>query len=385
MFPNTPLDGKFNFIYHSVESLRRAGHRVTVLITRPWTPRVFRHLNNEWDRRPLDRKSFDPNLDIRVIHYPSIPRNYWYELAGPLYRAATTRHIRELIRDRNIQVVHAHSEPVGYAAVPLAQEAGIPSIVTLHGINLGPRLLDTPLKRERVRRTLDGAGRVVLVGEPLREYFLSLAGRDDHFRLVPNGFFLPDKLREIPLRRFQGTLRVISVANLQEGKGLDLSLRALAGLEQAGFTDWTYHLVGGGPDREALEQLTDSLGLRNKVTFSGVQSHEEVFEHLRNSDLFLLPSYREAFGVAYLEAMAAGLFTIGVQGQGPEAFIRDGKTGILALPRDVPVLTSALAWCVTHPDQSAEIAAAGRRHAWQDWTWDCHAEKLSAVFTETMV
>ena len=384
-FPNVPTAGHYNYIYHSVDALRRAGHDVTVLVTRPWTPRVFRHIHPDWDRKPLKQELFDPSLNLNVCHYLSIPRNYCYELSGPLYRLGTAHHIRRLIKEHDIQVVHAHTEPVGYAAVPLAHEAGIPAVLTLHGINMAQRMLNTTLKRERVRTTLTDADRVVLVGEPLREYFAALAGWDDHFRVVPNGFFFPEVCRTETRFQQDAPLRIVSVSNLHEGKGIDLNLQALAGLNQYGLRDWHYMIVGGGRERDNLEAMVRDLGLGEQVVFLGLLPHDQVFSALTDADVFLLPSYREAFGIAYLEAMAAGLVTIGVQGQGPEAFIRDGETGYLVPPRDVQAITNLLYTIINDKNEAGRIADAGREHVRQNFTWERHAEKLTAVFTESML
>ena len=104
--------------------------------------------------------------------------------------------------------------------------------------------------------------------------------------------------------------RLISVGNLQAGKGIDLVLRALADLNAAGHRDWTYRIIGDGPLRSELESLAASLGLTRQVVFSGSVQHQDVEAALREADIFVLPSWREAFGIAYLEAMACGLLTM---------------------------------------------------------------------------
>ncbi|MDD2580814.1 MAG: glycosyltransferase [Desulfuromonadaceae bacterium] len=383
-FPNTPTAGHYNYIYHSVNALKQAGHDVTVLVTRPWTPRVFRYINSDWDRKPLHKELFDPDINLNVCHYLSIPRYYCYELSGPLYSLGTAHHIRRLIKEHKIQLIHAHTDSVGYTTVPLAHEAGIPAVLTLHGINTAPRMLDTFLKRERVRTILANSDRVVLVGEPLREYFAALAGRDDHFRVVPNGFFFHDKCRTATRFQQNEPLRIVSVSNLHEGKGIDLNLQALAGLNESGSRHWHYTIVGGGRERDNLEAMVRGLGLTEQVKFRGLLQHDQVFDALTDADVFLLPSYREAFGIAYLEAMAAGLVAIGVQGQGPEAFIRDGETGYLVPPQDSQAITDLLSTIINDKNEAGRIADAGREHVRQNFTWERHAEKLTALYGEVL-
>jgi glycosyltransferase involved in cell wall biosynthesis len=103
---------------------------------------------------------------------------------------------------------------------------------------------------------------------------------------------------------------------------------------------------------------------------------------LRDAHVFVLPSYREAFGIAYLEAMACGLLTIGVEGQGPSAFIISGKTGLLVPPQEVAALAACLRSVLEHPGRFSKIAAAGRKHVAQEYTWLRHAERLTEVYRE---
>jgi glycosyltransferase involved in cell wall biosynthesis len=120
------------------------------------------------------------------------------------------------------------------------------------------------------------------------------------------------------------------------------------------------------------------------VTFHGQCNHDRVFALLSDCDVFCLPSAPEAFGVAYLEAMACGLLTIGVSGQGPSSFIEDGRTGLLVGERDVESLAGKLRAVIQNPAQYASMAAAGRDHVWQTLTWRNHAQAMTTVFADAL-
>lgn len=383
-FPNTPEDGRFNFILHSVEALRKAGNQLATLVTRPWTPSIFGFLKAEWRRPRMQRERFDPSLGIRVRHHLSFPRHSFQDAVWELYRNTVAPQMMRMAREISAQVIHVHSDVAAFAAIPVAKELGIPVVLTLHGINTDPRPLATPAKRARLRRILAGVDRVVLVGDPLRAYFAPLAGGDGNFRVVPNGFFLPPADPNPTAGKDEDTLRLISVANLQEGKGIDLNLQALALLDQRGLRNWRYSVVGGGIERPRLEAMADEYGLRDRVTFFGHLPHREALAKLAEADLFILPSYREAFGVAYLEAMAAGLLAIGVKGQGPEAFLRDGESGFLIPPRDREALAGKLEFAIGHREECRRMARRGREVVRDGFTWERHAEKLMAVYSEAV-
>ena len=180
-------------------------------------------------------------------------------------------------------------------ALTIAREAHIPVVATIHGVNTDAHYLNAEGQRALLAPALRDVDRLVLVGEPLRSVFQDYAGRGDHIRIVDNGVRIPGSSTA---KRFGGgPLRLVSVSNLHEGKGVDVTLQALAELKAAGLTDWTYAIVGGGAERERLEAQARTLGLADRVTFLGSKSHDEVFAILDRSDVFALPSYREAFGI----------------------------------------------------------------------------------------
>src|SRR2546428_255781 len=101
-----------------------------------------------------------------------------------------------------------------------------------------------------------------------------------------------------------GTLELIFVGRLVPYKACDLALRAAAPLLQADLARLT--VVGDGPEREGLEQLTRSLGIMKAVTFYGWLSHTETLQRLRAADGRLFPSIREFGGGVVFEALAVG-------------------------------------------------------------------------------
>jgi glycosyltransferase involved in cell wall biosynthesis len=381
-FPNEPADQAGNFVLHSVEALRDAGVALSVIVARPWTPRSFGWLHPDWVRPPLRTEMFDPALNLRVVHFPSFPRSYWSELSGPLFRIGTRASIIQVARQMAPHVIHAHTEAVGHGVLPIARELRTPLAITLHGINTLHRLLDTEWKRQRMGNALRGAGRVVLVGEPLRSYFGGLAGGEDNFRVVPNGFAVSVHSAQPRAEAWGNNIRWISVSNLHEGKGIDLTLQALAKLRQAGLANWSYDIVGGGAERKRLEVMAEALGLQDNVRFHGTLPHDQAMRLLGQADVFVLPSYREAFGIAYLESMALGLLAIGVIGQGPASFISHGRTGLLVRPNDSQALFVAMKSVLENGLEMQQIAAAGQRHVRSEFTWAKHAEKLLAVYRE---
>jgi glycosyltransferase involved in cell wall biosynthesis len=385
-FPDHPNDQQGNFVLDSIESLCALGHRVHVLVTRPFVP----HLRTRAQQRgcaaikpEMSRRGFS----LSCVQYVSIPRNHLRFVSNQLYLTGCAGAVKQAIADNAIDVVHAHTESAGYLACKVAGDMGVPVVTTLHGINRGRRYLDGLGQPAFMRRAFSCPDRLVLVGAPLHDFVRNYVDAPDgHVRVVHNGF-RAEGATPYRHRRVLGSphkVQIASVSNLVNGKGIDVNIAALGRPEIAQLRHWHYHVVGDGPLRPVLEVKAHELNIADRVTFHGRRPHDEVFRLLASCDVFSLPSAPEAFGVAYLEAMACGLLTLGVESQGPSSFIENGRTGILISERDVDGLASRLLDIFNNPTRYADMAEAGREHVWQHLSWQSHAEAMTNVFHETI-
>lgn len=380
-FPPHPQAQVGKFILDSVESVRALGHEVKVLVTPPRRPRLAGHLAAEWRSSPIDREAFHPALGLEVQEYWSIPRNWLRPLSNHLYQQAVVRVLRRILTENTPDLIHAHNELPASAALQAVGVKGPPVVVTLHGVDRHPRM-QTASHRRFQCQVLSRVDRAILVGEPLRATFVPLMSDATRLRVVNNGCRLPAGVAPQPRVIGDTMLRLISVSNLVEGKGIDLNLQALARHGAQIVRPWHYTVVGDGNQRRSLERLSVELGLATRVDFVGRCDHEAVYAHLAAADIFVLPSCPEAFGIAYLEAMACGLVAIGIDGQGPASFIRHGETGFLVPPNDVDALAACLIEVAQAGERLGAIAAAGQRHVLGEYSWARHAERLVAVYRE---
>lgn len=118
--------------------------------------------------------------------------------------------------------------------------------------------------------------------------------------VVYNGLRLKD-INKIE-RKFKGHFNFISIGSLTYQKGFDISIEALARLK---FDNWNYVILGEGPERRKLEGLVNSYNLSNKILFEGYQ--DNINKYLINSDIMIIPSRWEGFGLVAVEALSYGI------------------------------------------------------------------------------
>jgi glycosyltransferase involved in cell wall biosynthesis len=111
--------------------------------------------------------------------------------------------------------------------------------------------------------------------------------------------------------------------------------------------NWNFSIIGSGDEEEKLKNQAQHLNLSDNVKFCGQYNRDDVIRNLLKSDIFILPSYDETLGLAYLEAMACGCITIGSENEGIDGIIVDGENGFLCDPFDDRSISIKLLEAVT--------------------------------------
>ncbi len=206
--------------------------------------------------------------------------------------------------------------------------------------------------------------------------------QEENVSVVWNGV---DTAKYVPNPRTQtDILELISVCRLEPFKGVDQVLESLGRLDQQHpELAWHYRIVGEGPDRARLEQLTRSSGLAKRVTFLGAISEADKISAYQNSDIHLLCSREdwdapniEGFGVVFLEAAACGLPSIGGNSGGIPDAIEDQKTGLLVPPEDPKAIMEALLFLARNPKIRLEMGKNARERCENSFRWDDVAERI---------
>jgi glycosyltransferase involved in cell wall biosynthesis len=139
-------------------------------------------------------------------------------------------------------------------------------------------------------------------------------------------------------------------------------------------------VIGKGPEREALAQLAQRLGVGNRVEFVGPLPHERALEELARCHVHAMPSSHEPFGVAHIEAMAAGLVAIGGAGTGAQDIADAGEGIVLVPPGDDTALAREIDRLCADPEERGRLSDAARATVAEHFTWEHNGERTAALY-----
>jgi len=143
-------------------------------------------------------------------------------------------------------------------------------------------------------------------------------------------------------------------------------------------------IVGGGEQYTTLQALIVNLGMEKCITLAGQASHEQIPHYLQSFDLFVVPSFSEAFGVAAVEAAACGLPVIASRVGGLPEVVLDGQTGLLVPPGDVDALAAAMSRLLSDPGLRVRMGQAGRQFVLEHYRWADNARLMEQLYTEVL-
>jgi len=173
--------------------------------------------------------------------------------------------------------------------------------------------------------------------------------------------------------------RLLYVGRLSPEKGVPVLLESLRSVQES-HPDVTLTIVGDGPSRREWEQWVAQYGLSNQVDFVGYRSQQEVRQYLRETDVFVLPSFAEGVPVSLMEAMAAAVPVVATQVAGVSELVEAGVSGYVVPPGSAEVLTAAIVALLNSPEQRSRMGAAGRAKVEADFNLALEAEKLALLF-----
>jgi glycosyltransferase involved in cell wall biosynthesis len=333
-----------------------------------------------WVPKPSDlyddfaARGWDVDGAERCIEYSV---RAWRLAPGPRQRVRAVpgyvRRFRSFLAERRPALVHANSV-LTLADALIAKGRGYP--VMLHAHEMLPANVRGRLLRRTVWRHLD---QIVAVSQA------SAAALAYHGRMptiVHEAAPLPDEAVELRANPHPSTIGTVAVVSTR--KGSDLFVEAARKLiERSGNGDYRFEMVGAANDAIERDWALDVIERAKSIGISHVPS-TDVFERLRDWDVFVLPSRADPFPIAMLEAMGSGLPVIGARRDGIAEQVAPGS-GLLVEPEDSGALADAMAWLASQPAEvRAQIGRGARRRVADNFTLERQAEALAGAYSATL-
>jgi D-inositol-3-phosphate glycosyltransferase len=347
----------------------------------------------------------------RVVHIPAGPE-------VPLPKAELERYIPKFVQgiksfaeSKNIHydLIHSHYWMSGLAAIELSQTWNIPFLHMFHTLVLMKnRIAQTPQEMEgeyRIlgeKKVISKANRIIAatLAEKSQLEFLYKAP-SSKISVIPPGVdtrhFYPipkDEAKEV-VGVPEDSHTILFVGRIEPLKGIDKLIQAISIIQNNGELRCCPHnlvIIGGEPNAKSedmnaemarLQDMVEDLGIENFVIFLGKQDQQLLPYYYSASEIVVMPSHYESFGMVALEAMACGTPVVASQVGGLAFLVRDGETGFVVPGNDVQMLAKRLVELIKDKDLRNKLGNKSAEYA-QLYAWEIISEKMIEVYNQVL-
>jgi phosphatidylinositol alpha-1,6-mannosyltransferase len=320
-------------------------------------------------RTPMTLDDWDPTKPASLLRYLRV---MWH-----VYRQCQTYRVQ--------QIHCAKVLPEGLVAWALRQCYGLPYLLYAHGeeilISLTSRKLAWLLPR-----IYRGAATVIANSRHTKTLLQDIGVDASRIHIIHPGVHVqsfcagPEAAQRVRQKHhLEEALILLTVGRMQRRKGQDMVIQALPRIRQ-GMPHVKYVMVGTGEELTSLSTLAQELGVQDSVVFAGNVPDQELAAYYAACDVFIMPNRQiggdiEGFGIAYLEAGAAGKPVIGGKSGGTDDAIVDGVTGILVDGHSSVEIADAVIDLLSTPDKAKIMGIRGRQRVENEFTWDAVVQR----------
>ncbi|MES2705847.1 MAG: glycosyltransferase [Verrucomicrobiota bacterium] len=308
----------------------------------------------------------------------------------PLVYRGEYRSLMRILERRRPDLLHIYFGHTGVHLLPFLQHhRSLPALVSFHGADVMPRA-DRPGYIDRLRELLQTIPLVLARSHSLKDRLLDLGCPPEKIRLnrtgIPMAAFPVAADRVFPA---DGRWRFIQACRLIEKKGLHLALNAFAAFCQT-WPESTFTIAGEGPMRDELGALARTLGIAEKVTFTGFLDTAALCELYHHSHAFLHPSQtpadqnQEGIPNSMLEAMATGLPVLATHHGGIPEAVTDNLTGLLVEERDGDRFLDNLQRLAREPGLWESLSRNAARDVRENFEHRAQTANLETIYDELL-
>jgi L-malate glycosyltransferase len=350
---------------------------------------LYKSLISELSRKSLDQSVYIPirkkeHLDKNIItdnkditfHYSNIlnisDRLFYSKKIEKLFKDIE----RKIIHCENFDIIHAYTLfSDGGIAYKLKEKYKVPYIVTIqntdinyflkYGIHLRKTMLQILLEAEFIVFMSPAYQEIItknipaeLRGKIVKKYKVIPNGIDNYWHLTNNNLSVRNKPNK-------NIVKLVQVSRIDNNKNIKASIQVVKELNLKGIKA-SLSIIGKGPLEQKMRKFVKKINLTESIKFLGqIESKKELKNILLGSDIFIMPSKRETFGLAYIEAMAVGLPVIYSKGQGIDGLFVEGSVGYAVENNPIEITEMVLKILKDY-----EILSKNSARYIKDFNWD---------------
>jgi len=305
-----------------------------------------------------------------------------------IYFLGAVRKYKRILKENTPDLVYMHMSHHGSfdrASVlqKLAEKHKIPTVVHLHGSEFEKYYNECSAKKKtEISDFFEKCSDVIVLGIRWEQYIHSIAPKAN-IHILNNSISIPAS----PVDQKLGEVNVLFLGVLFQRKGVADLLQAVKKLADSKVLEEThvrFQIGGTGPEEEKLKEYVADNHLEQYVNFLGWVDGERKLETLKNSQVFILPSYNEGLPIAILEAISFGMPVIATNVGSIAEAVLDEENGFLVTPGDIDGYVNALHRLITDYSLRVSMAKKSRELAKQDYDEKKYFVKLMEVFQSVL-
>lgn len=288
-----------------------------------------------------------------------------------------------LLYKNKYDIINTHLPQASVIGIIISRLRGIPYIIETRHYSDYMYKYSNRINQWLDKKTVNMADHVIVVSHAGKVVLMNREGvKEEKISVIYNGINISkfSSNHRIQIRKQLGIdnkMVLTFTASYHPRKGHKYLLESVGMLKKK-YPDVIILLIGDGILKANLEALTKQLHLEDNVRFLGYRT--DIPELLNATDIYVHSSVEEGFGIAIIEAMAAGLPVIATNVGGIPEIITHNKNGILVPPEDPQALSSAMSDLIDHPDKRKTLAESGRRHVGANFTDETMVNKYREVY-----
>jgi colanic acid/amylovoran biosynthesis glycosyltransferase len=293
--------------------------------------------------------------------------------------------IKRILKEKKIDLIHAHFGYNAQMIYPLAKKLNIPLVVTFHGLDASPNMLKHKKYREDIAEVIDYAKAVIIVSPHMVDTLNIGKYRNKTF-LIPCSADPAEFVNPNAFKNNDGIIRILHSGRITGKKGVPDLIRVAVELNKK-FNHLEFNIVGDGPELELCKQLAAGAG---NIIFHGGRTQKEVLDFMTNTDIFVLNSRTadngdmEGTPVSIQEAMSMQLPVVSTYHAGIPAVITDGRDGLLVNERDNKAMEAAFEKLIMSRELRYTLGKAARETIEKKFTVQEMNQKLADVYHNSL-